>query len=143
MIYRLRKSTGTKPAKSSSSKYIIFTADAMQRLAREWHRANPDFMINALKSLGRCRDKTETDLALAWHAEALDIGFWTKKDIVQYVVGCLHAKGSLITAPSFVKFLDQFTEADKDIIQKFIDTMPIKYWTLLPKEIESRKRENP
>ncbi|MEJ6401452.1 hypothetical protein [Yoonia sp. 2307UL14-13] len=103
----------------------------MRQQARRWHRDNPAFMEEALQSMDRCQDAAERDLARRWHTEALDIGFWTKKDVVQYPLACLHAGGSLITVPSFCQYLDQFTEADKDIMQKLLDTAPLHYWTYL------------
>ena len=108
---------------------MIVPARLMSDQAREWHRSNPEFMLDALRSFGRAQTLDETDLALHYHAEALDIGFWSKKDIVQYVTGCLHARGSLMSIPTFRQFLDHFTDADRDILQQFIDTAPIHWWS--------------
>ena len=99
-------------------------------------------MLDALKLLKRCRDETETDLAHTYHTEALEIGFWSKKDIVQYVVACLHARNSMITIASFRQFLDRFTEADKNIMQQFINATPVHYWTYLPQKSSCAKAQN-
>ena len=99
-------------------------------------------MLDALKSLGRCRNEMETNLARTYHAEALAIGFWTKKDLVQYVLACLHAQSSMITMASFRQFLDRFTVVDKDIVQQFIEAMPMHYWTYLPQKAGLGKEQS-
>lgn len=105
-----------------------------------WHRANSDFAISALQSLGRCREDDEKALARHWHQEAIDIGFWTKKDVVQYPLACLHSQGSLVSVPSIRQFFDQFTDADKDIMQQLIDSVPIHYWTYLRKKTANSRQ---
>lgn len=49
--------------------------------------------------------------------------------MVQYPLACLLAGGSLVSVGSFRQFLDHFTEADRDIVQQFIDAAPVHYWT--------------
>lgn len=130
MLYRLKE-----PVSSSGSagrgQGLVLSDALLRRQAREWHGRNPDFAVNALRSIGRCESEDETALALHWHAEALAVGFWTRKDMVQYPLACLHARGSLVSVPSVCGFLDRFTEADRDIMQQLIDAMPIHYWTYL------------
>ena len=129
MMYRLKNSR-QRPSPAIASQFLM-SESTMRHQARAWHRANVDFAIGVLRSLGRCRNEAETAMAIRWHGEALDIGFWTKKDVVQYPLSCLHAEGSLVEVPSIRQFLDRFTDEDEDIMQKLIDAMPIHYWTYL------------
>ena len=139
-MYRLKSAVSrTKPA-GSVTKFILTDA-LMRQHAREWHRANPEFALEALRSLGRCKNDAEAMEAQRWQTEALDIGFWTKKDIVQYPLACLHAKGSLVSVPTIRQFFDRFTEADKDIMQQMIDVMPIHYWTYLRNKTSQREEK--
>ena len=114
----------------------------MRRMARRWHRDNPNFTLSALRAIGRCKSEEEIDLALAYQREALAIRFWSKKDIVQYVVACLHARGSLTEIGSFRAFLDHFTEADRDVMQQFIDAAPVHYWTYAARKTRGAERDN-
>lgn len=111
----------------------------MRQHAREWHRAHPEFALETLRSLGRCQNDVEVAQAIVWHKEALDIGFWTKKDVVQYPLACMHAKGSLISVPTIRQFFERFSEADRDIMQRLIDEMPIHYWTYLCNKTRQRE----
>lgn len=103
----------------------------MRQQARHWHKTHPEFAIDALKSLGRCKEEDEVRRAMHFHAEGLSIGFWTKKDVVQYPLACLHAQGSLVSVPSFCRFLDQFDESSENILQQLIEVAPVHYWTYL------------
>ena len=138
-MYRL-KTVAPRPKPPGIGASYVLTEAVMREHAREWHRANPAFALEALRSLGRCRNGPETEVALGWHTEALDIGLWTKKDVVQYPLACIHAKGSLISVPTIRHFFDQFSEADKDIMQRLIDAAPIHYWTYLRNKV-SRQEE--
>lgn len=137
-MYRLKSAAPRAKLASPSTKFVLTDA-LMRQHAREWHRANPDFALEALRSLGRCQNDAETAETLRWHAEALDICFWTKKDVVQYPLACLHARGSLISVPTIRQFFDQFSEADKDIMQRLLDAAPIHYWTYLREKTSQRK----
>lgn len=140
MIYRLKRTSPFAKPASPDSKLLLSEA-VTREYAREWHRANPDFALNAMRSLGRCNGAVETSEALVWHTEALDIGLWSKKDVVQYPLACLHAGGSLISVPSVRQFFDQFSEADRDIMQRLIDTAPVHYWTYLRNKTSHREEK--
>lgn len=111
----------------------------MRHAAREWHRTHPDFTLDVLNQMGRAQEDTERRQALMFHAEALDIGFWSKKDIVQYVVASLHAKAGMINVPSFRQYVAQHTEADEDIIDTFIQAQPVHYWTYVADKAAGRE----
>ncbi|WP_025050739.1 hypothetical protein [Sulfitobacter noctilucae] len=121
---------------------IVLSASQMRYSARRWHAENPEFTLNILTQMGRCKTPQTREQAMAFHSEALAVGFWSKKDIVQYVVACLHAKGSMCDVASFRRFIENYTEADQDIMQAFIDSQPIHYWTYVSEKGSVARRDS-
>lgn len=127
-VVRLRPAPLDQRAKNPKNR-LVLSARQMRDSARQWHRDTPEFTLDILNQMGRAETAEEKQAALLHHREALDIGFWSKKDIVQYVVACLHARGSMLNIGSFRSFLEGYSDADEDIMQIFIDAQPVHYWT--------------
>lgn len=111
-------------------------------MARQWHLSHPDFTLSILEQSGLLTDASPDgrDTAFMYMQEAVSIGFFSKKDIVQYTGACLYAGGSIATVPSFRDFLKNFRQDCPDIMQRFMEHTPIVYWTYLPRKVKKNDR---
>jgi hypothetical protein len=126
------------PAAHSTRPPPLFS-DAMRRqLARRWHIENPDFVMGVLLASGAIKEDTVETRAFVMPSlhEAVAIGLYSKADLCQYCIACLHAGGSIATVPTVRAFFDQFTEDTPDIMARLMEAAPIHFWTYLPQKVQ-------